>query len=142
MNTGRIKNSNTDIAADTNYLLLPYPIGPLLLTAEAHASHPPPTFDFVKEGFQLDQVVMVRGDVFLANARRFTVRKDISKARYYNKPVNEVTKGEPKRFMLGQLSSGLAVSNVIHIKNVLRGIFKEAIDDEVIDRNPSHIVSQ
>lgn len=104
--------------------------------------HTPPTFDFVKEGFQLDQVVMVRGDVFLAYAKRFTVRKHISKARYYNKPVNEVTKGEPKHFLLGKLSSGLAVSNVIHIKNVLGGIFKEAIDDELIDRNPSHIVSK
>ncbi len=41
MNIGRIKNSNTDIAADTNYLLLPYRIGPLLLTAEAHASLTP-----------------------------------------------------------------------------------------------------
>jgi len=84
---------------------------------------------------------MVRGDVFLACARRFTFRNHISKASYYNKPVNEVTKGELKRFLLGKVSSGLAISTVIHIKNVLGGIFKEAIDDEVIDRNPSHSIT-
>jgi integrase len=66
------------------------------------------------------------------------VRKHISKAPFYNSPVNKVTKGHLKRFLRGKLSSGLAHSTVVHQKNVLGGIFSEALDDEVISTNPSH----
>jgi integrase len=59
------------------------------------------------------------------------VRKHISKASFYNYPVDEITKGQVKRFLRSKFAKGLAHSTVTHIKNALGGIFNEALDDEV-----------
>jgi integrase len=66
------------------------------------------------------------------------VNKHVSKAAFYNVPVSNVTRGEIKRFLRAKLSSGLAVSTVTHQKNVIGGIFNEAMDDDVITVNPAH----
>ena len=67
------------------------------------------------------------------------VRKHIKAASFYSKPVDKVTKGTIKRFLRTKLATGLSVSTVTHIKNVLGGLFQEAIDDEVITSNPAHV---
>lgn len=66
------------------------------------------------------------------------VRKHIAKASFYNYPVDEITKGQVKRFLRAKFARGLAHSTVTHIKNALGGIFNEALDDEVIQANPAH----
>ena len=60
------------------------------------------------------------------------VRKHIAKASFYNYPVDEITKGQVKRFLRAKFAKGLAHSTVTHIKNALGGIFNEALDDEVM----------
>lgn len=69
---------------------------------------------------------------------RCITRNHIAKSSFYNQPVNKVTKGQVKRFLRSKLSAGKAVSTVTHIKNALGGIFNEAVDDEVIQTNPTH----
>jgi integrase len=70
---------------------------------------------------------------------RSIVRRHVKRASFYKHPVSNVTPGQVKRFLRSKLSAGLAISTVIHIKNVLGGVFQEAIDDEVIKANPAHV---
>lgn len=70
---------------------------------------------------------------------RGIVRNHIRKAPFYAKPVDTVTAGHIKRFLQGKVTAGLSISTVTHIKNVLGGLFQEAIDDEVIKTNPAHV---
>jgi len=65
-------------------------------------------------------------------------KKHLAVAPFYNSPVNEIKKGDLKRYLRSKLQKGLAVSTVTHIKNAIGGVFNEAIDDEVIDVNPVH----
>ncbi len=68
----------------------------------------------------------------------FIIGKHLKPAPFYNKPVDEITKGQIKRFLRAKLTGGLALSTVTHIKNALGGVLNEAVDDEVIQVNPSH----
>jgi len=65
------------------------------------------------------------------------VNNYIKKAPFAKKPVDEVTRGEIKRFLRSKRKK-LSHSTVTHIKNVIGGIFNEALDDEIITANPAH----
>jgi integrase len=52
-------------------------------------------------------------------------------------PINEVTRGTIKNFLLKKTNDGYAGSTVTHIRNVISGVLNGALDDETIPANPA-----
>ena len=67
--------------------------------------------------------------------------KDILKnhieAVFSDQKINRITRGDIKTFLLEKLNKGYARSTVVHMRNCLSGVFNLALDDEVIQANPS-----
>ncbi len=51
--------------------------------------------------------------------------------------IVDITRGKVKDFLLSKVADGYAGSTVIHIKNVISGVFNKALDDEAIQANPA-----
>jgi len=58
-------------------------------------------------------------------------------APFYNRPINEITRGPIKRFLMGKLDSGLSPSHTNHIKIAISRVMAEALDDDAIQANPA-----
>lgn len=58
-------------------------------------------------------------------------------AEFEDIPVNEITRGKIKAFLLGKLNEGYARSTVSHMKDVISGVLTNAMDDELIQANPA-----
>lgn len=52
-------------------------------------------------------------------------------------PINEITRGMVKTFLLKKTNEGYAGSTVTHIRNVISGVLNVALDDEIIPANPA-----
>jgi hypothetical protein len=59
-----------------------------------------------------------------------------------DEPVDKITKGKIKDFLLGKVNEGFAGSTVTHMKNVLSGFLNKAVDDEILQTNPVHTGSE
>jgi integrase len=51
--------------------------------------------------------------------------------------MTSINRGAVKDFLLDKINSGYAKSTVSHMKNVLSGVFTKALDDEIIQANPT-----
>jgi integrase len=51
--------------------------------------------------------------------------------------VTDINRGKVKDFLLDKINSDYAKSTVGHMKNVLSGVFTKALDDEIIQANPT-----
>lgn len=75
-----------------------------------------------------------------ADDYRGIVKKHIKKSFLANKPVDYVTQWDVETFLLKKREK-YAHSTVVHIKNVLGGIFRVAHKDKAIIGNPAHGIS-
>ena len=51
--------------------------------------------------------------------------------------ITDITRGEVKNFLHGQLNKGYATSTVAHFRNCLSGVLSLPLDDEIIQANPA-----
>ena len=54
------------------------------------------------------------------------------------KPINEINRIMVKKFLMGKVKSGFAISTVSHMKCCISGVFNVAMDDETLTANPAH----
>jgi integrase len=79
-----------------------------------------------------------------ATCKESTVREyqDILKNHiesvFSSQKVTQITRGDIKTFLLGKLNDGYAKSTVMHMRNCLSGVFNMAVDDEIIQANPTY----
>ena len=68
------------------------------------------------------------------------VGKHLKGAKIFKRPINEIKKSDVKALLRRKRESGLADSTVVHIKNVISGIFHEAMEDDedLLSKNPAH----
>lgn len=56
---------------------------------------------------------------------------------FKDKQINSITRGEIRDFLLSKVSGGLSRKRALVLKDVLSGAFNYALDDEVIETNPT-----
>jgi len=54
-----------------------------------------------------------------------------------SKPVDMITRGDVKTFLLDKIAAGYAPSSVTHMKNAFSGVLAMAVDDELLQANPA-----
>jgi len=57
---------------------------------------------------------------------------------FNNKFITEINRLLIKEFLVGKLKAGLSESKINHLKSCISGIFELAIDDKMIDLNPTN----
>jgi len=58
------------------------------------------------------------------------------------KPVTEIDQQNVRQFLLKKIADGCAISTVTHFKNVLGGVFNEAVMEKTIPANPAHRIGK
>jgi len=51
--------------------------------------------------------------------------------------IDEINSGTIKNFLFSKVNEGLSASTICHLKNVVSGVLTTAVDDELIDLNPT-----
>jgi integrase len=52
-------------------------------------------------------------------------------------PIDEINSGVIKSFLFSKVNEGFSASTVSHTKNIISGVFTDAVDNELIDVNPA-----
>lgn len=80
-----------------------------------------------------------QSSVKLSSKRNYTrCYPVIDSSQIGQKKVTSVTKKEAKNFIYGLLDDGIGFSTVLRTKNLLNSAYKQAIDDEIVSKNPFH----